>query len=50
MNQNGDWIVSVEAADGNDAIEKARHLHLDFIVLDFCMPYLIRTAWKLRTN
>ena|ERR1700691_856798 len=50
LTQNGDWIISAEAVDGNDAIEKARHLHLDFVVLDFCMPNMdgLETAHKLK--
>lgn len=50
LTQNGDWTISAEAVDGNDAVEKARHLHLDFIVLDFCMPFMdgLETAHKLK--
>ena len=50
LTQNGEWVISAEAVDGNDAIEKARHLHLDFIVLDFCMPHMdgLETAHKLK--
>jgi CheY-like chemotaxis protein len=31
-------VICSEAVDGLDAVERARELHPDLIVLDFCMP------------
>ena len=31
-------VICSEAVDGVDAVERARELHPDLIVLDFCMP------------
>lgn len=47
---NGDWNICAEAVDGNDAIEKARHFHPDFVVLDSRMPRMngLETAAKLK--
>jgi len=36
--QHTDWIVCGEAADGREAIEKARQLNPDLIILDLSMP------------
>jgi DNA-binding NarL/FixJ family response regulator len=38
FSQNSDWTICAEAVDGRDAVQKARHFHPDFIVLDFYMP------------
>lgn len=35
---NQDFLVCGEATDGQDAIEKARQLHPDLVVLDLSMP------------
>jgi len=35
-----DWVVAGEAGDGSEAIEKARKLRPDLILLDFSMPNL----------
>ena len=35
-----DWMVSSEAVDGRDAIDKAQKLHPDLIVLDVSMPVM----------
>jgi two-component system, chemotaxis family, protein-glutamate methylesterase/glutaminase len=35
-----DWKVDGEAVDGRDAIEKAKRLHPDLIVLDVSMPVM----------
>lgn len=35
-----DWKVEGEAVDGRDAIEKAKRLHPDLIVLDVSMPVM----------
>jgi len=36
----GDWKVDGEAVDGRDAIEKAKKLRPDLIVLDVSMPVM----------
>jgi DNA-binding NarL/FixJ family response regulator len=36
----GDWKVDGEAVDGRDAIEKAKELHPDLIVMDVSMPIM----------
>ena len=36
--QHKDWIVCGEAADGREAIEKARQLNPNLIILDLSMP------------
>jgi len=36
----GDWTVEGEAVDGRDAIEKAKKLRPDLIVLDVSMPVM----------
>ena len=50
FNRNGDWIVCAEAADGNDALEKARYFRPDFVVLDLSMPNMdgLETARKMK--
>jgi DNA-binding NarL/FixJ family response regulator len=35
---NVDWKVCGEAVDGQEAVEKARELHPDLIILDLSMP------------
>jgi DNA-binding NarL/FixJ family response regulator len=40
LESNPDWEVCGEAADGREAVEKARTLHPDLVVLDFSMPYM----------
>jgi DNA-binding NarL/FixJ family response regulator len=37
---NDDWVVCGEAVDGRDAVEKARLLTPDLIVLDVSMPVM----------
>ena len=45
--RNG-FQVCGEAVDGSDAIEKARQLKPDLIILDFSMPVMIRSSgWRL---
>lgn len=48
--KNGEWVICAEAVDGRDAVDKAGHLHPDFVVLDFCMPHMdgIEVARKLK--
>ena len=38
LQQHPDWRVCGEAVNGRDAIDKARELNPDVIVLDFLMP------------
>jgi DNA-binding NarL/FixJ family response regulator len=40
LESNPDWEVCGEAADGHEAVEKARQLRPDLVVLDFSMPYM----------
>jgi DNA-binding NarL/FixJ family response regulator len=37
---NPDWEVCGEAADGREAVEKARLLQPDVVILDFSMPMM----------
>jgi DNA-binding NarL/FixJ family response regulator len=37
---NSDWQVCGEAVDGADAVEKARQLAPDLILMDFSMPQM----------
>jgi len=52
---NSDWQVCGEAVDGADAVEKARQLAPDLILMDFLMPQMdgiqaAREIGKLGTN
>ncbi|HEY7097903.1 MAG TPA: response regulator [Terriglobales bacterium] len=38
LQQHADWKVCGEAVNGRDAVDKARELNPDVIVLDFLMP------------
>jgi DNA-binding NarL/FixJ family response regulator len=38
LEQNPDWQICGEAADGQDAISKVRQLAPDLVILDFLMP------------
>jgi DNA-binding NarL/FixJ family response regulator len=38
LEQHDEWRVCGEAVDGIDAIEKAKELHPDLVVLDLSMP------------
>lgn len=38
IEQNPDWQVCGEAADGQQAIQKAQQLSPDLVVMDFLMP------------
>src|SRR4029077_14948022 len=40
LESHADWEVCGEASDGQDAVEKARHLQPDVVVLDITMPRL----------
>jgi DNA-binding NarL/FixJ family response regulator len=50
FSKTGDWAICAEAVDGRDAVEKARYLHPDFVVLDFRMPHMngLQAASKLK--
>lgn len=47
-----EFLVCGEAIDGVDALEKARHLHPDLIILDLAMPRMngLETARELRAR
>jgi chemotaxis response regulator CheB len=40
LGQHASWGVCGEAVDGQEAVEKARQLSPDVVVLDFSMPVL----------
>ncbi len=40
LEQQADWTVCGEAADGGHGSEKARELHPDIIVIDLAMPVM----------
>ena len=40
LSQHAGWEVCGEAVDGQEAVEKARRLSPDLVVLDFSMPVL----------
>src|SRR5581483_7816228 len=40
LSDQAGWEVCGEAVDGRDAIQKARELHPDLIVMDVSMPWL----------
>lgn len=40
LESRADWEVCGEATDGQDAVDKAKQLHPDVIVLDITMPRL----------
>ena len=40
IEQNTDWYICGEAENGEIAIEKARNLHPDLIILDMAMPIM----------
>jgi DNA-binding NarL/FixJ family response regulator len=46
---NSDWQVCGEAVDGADAVEKARQLAPDIILMDFSMPQMdgVQAARKI---
>jgi DNA-binding NarL/FixJ family response regulator len=46
---NADWQVCGEAVDGADAVEKARQLAPDIILMDFSMPQMngVQAARKI---
>ena len=38
LSQHEDWEICGEAVNGEDAVEKARQLRPDLVVIDFAMP------------
>lgn len=46
---NSDWQVCGEAVDGADAVEKARQLAPDLILMDFSMPQMdgVQAAYEI---
>jgi DNA-binding NarL/FixJ family response regulator len=50
LRQHADWEVCGEAADGQEAVEKARQLSPDLVLLDYSMPALngIEAARQIR--
>ena len=40
LSQHAGWEICGEAVDGQEAVEKARRLSPDIVVLDFAMPVL----------
>lgn len=40
LEMNSDWEVCGEAVDGREAVDKARQLQPDLVVLDFSMPVM----------
>jgi DNA-binding NarL/FixJ family response regulator len=40
LEMNSEWEVCGEAVDGREAVEKARQLQPDLVVLDFSMPIM----------
>jgi DNA-binding NarL/FixJ family response regulator len=52
LSQHAGWEVCGEAVDGQEAVEKARQLSPDVVVLDFSMPVLngIEAARQIQTT
>jgi DNA-binding NarL/FixJ family response regulator len=52
LSQHEGWEVCGEAVDGQEAVEKARQLSPDVVVLDFSMPVLndIEAARQIQTT
>jgi DNA-binding NarL/FixJ family response regulator len=40
LQQNPNWEVCGESADGRDAVQKTRELNPDLVVMDFAMPQM----------
>jgi len=49
LGRHPDWEICGEAVDGRDAVNKARELNPDVIVLDFAMPEMngLQSAWEI---
>ena len=52
LSQHAGWEICGEAVDGQEAVEKARRLSPDIVVLDFAMPVLngIEAARQIRQS
>jgi DNA-binding NarL/FixJ family response regulator len=52
LSQHAGWEVCGEAVDGQEAVQKARQLSPDVVVLDFSMPVLngIEAARQIQTT
>ena len=52
LRQHAGWEVCGEAVDGQEAVEKARQLSPDLVLLDYCMPVLngIEAARQIRES
>ncbi|MGE5734136.1 MAG: response regulator transcription factor [Acidobacteriota bacterium] len=52
LRQHADWEVCGEAVDGQEAVEKARQLSSDLVLLDYSMPVLngIEAARQIQTS
>jgi DNA-binding NarL/FixJ family response regulator len=50
LRQHADWEICGEAVDGQEAVEKARQLSPDLVLLDYSMPVLngIEAARQIR--
>jgi DNA-binding NarL/FixJ family response regulator len=50
LRQHADWEVCGEAVDGQEAVDKARQLSPDLVLLDYSMPVLngIEAARQIR--
>ena len=40
LSRNHDWTICAEAANGREAVQKARECRPDLVVLDFAMPIM----------
>jgi two-component system response regulator AlgR len=49
IDRNRDWDVCGEAVDGRDAVDRARELHPDVVLLDLAMPGMngFDAAWEI---
>ena len=49
LSSRKEWEVCGEAVDGKDAVDKAKELNPDVVVLDISMPYLNGSNQQRRT-
>ena len=43
LSHHSDWLICGEAADGMQAVESAKALHPDLVIMDVSMP---RVGWR----